>query len=1287
MGVNAFDIAYFNRKESINCLFLHERRKYAEALANSASGGIGMKRFLKLIAIAVAMAMFAVIPLSACGNGGGASEAQKYRVSFSAGVVGDDAVTGMPSAVEVENGGTAQRPEEIPSRDGFTFKNWYTEASGGSVFDFENTAITKDTTVYAQWQYAAETPQDPADENEDYVFRIACVGDSLTYGNASPSTSYPVYLSEQLGDGYNVGNFGRNGASITGAPDGNPAYATLTQYEASLDFNPDAVLIMLGTNDAQDWANASATYENDLKDLIRSYQVACPGVTVILMTSPLTLGENQYDIVEEDIENYVAPIQREVAQEMELQLVDVREAMKDEADYESFFISDKVHLTPEGGQFIAGLAADAVEEACADMSTARVEADLVLFIGQSNMAGRGDAEEATEVEAGHAYEFRAISDPSRLYSVTEPFGVNENNAASGVSESTKTGSMVSAFCESYYAQTGTPIVAVSCSKGGTAIDFWDTDGAPYRDAVERVKLAQSYMAASEDVKLRNTYVVWLQGESDGDAGTSAADYNAALGRIFDGFEEEFGADHFFVIPIGAYNGNNASRNAAYTVIRDAQTEYCEQNENATVISIQLYDFYEAGLMKDTFHYYQTGYEIVGADAGSNMGYFVRTGEEAECEHYDGSAEVPQKTGGAWQEENGRVVINTAAALENSPYASVSSRYTKGGSTLFSWTEYTRGFMSGMEVTPDVGTNQGAWNRGTGYERAPQMSYTFNVSEAGTYYLYLLTSYPDQAGNSVMANMDGGTLIDCATSDTGSGKWVHESDWAFELTAGEHTLTICAREDGAVLHQVLLSKNAGESLKTLTAEEESERAPIEQKGAYVETKGTLCIDTLSALENSEYCWYENSADSQYYWERSSNGSGIQTMPRGKQWSAADANSAPKATYTVDFATAGTYHVYLYVTFMTANVDSAMISVDDGEILEMTGNCIGNNRWLTASGWDIEIDEPGVHTITLYARESGGSIHKIFLAKDNDAYPVGAASPSASPRLSLEESAAAEKDGVAFVETNAQTSQYTVDFATAGNYIAYACVEAGAGGTFTLGSNDAVTFGAAFEGWKECGTVSVSAAGEVTLQYTANNVQVRYLYLVSEEVAQRTSVKTLVIGDSYTNKTYWEEFDSQMAEIEGITIGVSGSTVSEWQARAENLALYNPENIVIHIGINDILGGTSGTDCSNDIIQLINSLRSAMPDTKIFYVSICNAKSADSSEKANFKTSNEAVKAFIEGQSDMYFIDYAAALDEEIGSGSPDAWFRSDNLHPSAQAYVLFSGLIVDAVKEANGGAQA
>ena len=37
-------------------------------------------------------------------------------------------------------------------------------------------------------------------------------------------------------------------------------------------------------------------------------------------------------------------------------------------------------------------------------------------------------------QSGHGYEFRAISDPAKLYDVREPFGVNENNAASGVNE-------------------------------------------------------------------------------------------------------------------------------------------------------------------------------------------------------------------------------------------------------------------------------------------------------------------------------------------------------------------------------------------------------------------------------------------------------------------------------------------------------------------------------------------------------------------------------------------------------------------------------------------------------------------------------------------------------------------------------------------------------------------------------------------------------------------------------------------------------------------------------------
>lgn len=51
--------------------------------------------------------------------------------------------------------------------------------------------------------------------------------------------------------------------------------------------------------------------------------------------------------------------------------------------------------------------------------------DLFLFAGQSNMAGRGIActqfpEGAPDLISGAGAEFRAISDPTRLYPIAEP---------------------------------------------------------------------------------------------------------------------------------------------------------------------------------------------------------------------------------------------------------------------------------------------------------------------------------------------------------------------------------------------------------------------------------------------------------------------------------------------------------------------------------------------------------------------------------------------------------------------------------------------------------------------------------------------------------------------------------------------------------------------------------------------------------------------------------------------------------------------------------------------------
>jgi lysophospholipase L1-like esterase len=81
--------------------------------------------------------------------------------------------------------------------------------------------------------------------------RVACLGDSITFGARAPdpaTQSYPVQLQALLGSGYVVKNFGRSGATMW---HGSPNHAA-QQVPAARDFKPDAVVVMFGINDTRD---------------------------------------------------------------------------------------------------------------------------------------------------------------------------------------------------------------------------------------------------------------------------------------------------------------------------------------------------------------------------------------------------------------------------------------------------------------------------------------------------------------------------------------------------------------------------------------------------------------------------------------------------------------------------------------------------------------------------------------------------------------------------------------------------------------------------------------------------------------------------------------------------------------------------------------------------------------------------------------------------------------------------------------------------------------------------
>lgn len=257
--------------------------------------------------------------------------------------------------------------------------------------------------------------------------------------------------------------------------------------------------------------------------------------------------------------------------------------------------------------------------------------DIVIFAGQSNMSGRGNAAEATVCDTNAGFEYKSISNSSMLVPITEPFGLNEDKTGAiddrdGKGGTKRHGSMVSSVVNEYYKQTKRQIVAISASVGGTSTEEWKNNYI--NDAVTRLDSTKTFLK-NNNIHTGHIFVVWCQGESDGDANVSAQTYTKNTIELFDKFKKH-GAEKCFLIQTGHFNyidypdgGIDITAkeyDRRYSVIRNAQTELCRSND----------DFILAGSFKghienmiDEYHYNQNAYNEVGKTVGEAMADYVK----------------------------------------------------------------------------------------------------------------------------------------------------------------------------------------------------------------------------------------------------------------------------------------------------------------------------------------------------------------------------------------------------------------------------------------------------------------------------------------------------------------------------------------------------------------------------------------------------------------------------------------------------------------------------------------
>lgn len=259
-------------------------------------------------------------------------------------------------------------------------------------------------------------------------------------------------------------------------------------------------------------------------------------------------------------------------------------------------------------------------------------ADVFIFMGQSNMAGRGDASDAIPCGEGHAYEFRAVSgndEDGWLYPLAEPFGAMENNEAlsdGNNGDGKKSGGLVSAFCEAYYQTSGVQVIGVSASVGGSAISSWLPGTNYFEEARRRLDACVEYVEGQSDVSVRHINMVWCQGESD--AGNQK--YTEQLKSILEGLRSSF-VECCFIITPSEYDSPYT------TVLAESQIKLCEEDDDFVLASVKFRNVPEN--MRDDPHFYQGIYNVAGWDAGVHAAQYLKDGTEPECLPFEKGEDV------------------------------------------------------------------------------------------------------------------------------------------------------------------------------------------------------------------------------------------------------------------------------------------------------------------------------------------------------------------------------------------------------------------------------------------------------------------------------------------------------------------------------------------------------------------------------------------------------------------------------------------------------------------------
>jgi lysophospholipase L1-like esterase len=182
--------------------------------------------------------------------------------------------------------------------------------------------------------------------------KVACIGNSITENTAvATDDKYPAVLERDLGaDKYEVRNYGHGGRTLL--KKGDTPYWNSEKYQAAKTWQPDIVVIKLGTNDTKshNWIY-KAEFESDYIEFINSFKVLDSHPQIFLCYPIPLFPPNNWLAHDSLLTNQMMPMIKYVAETTGLTLIDLHTPFEGK----NYLVYDQVHPNAKGTTYMAYL--------------------------------------------------------------------------------------------------------------------------------------------------------------------------------------------------------------------------------------------------------------------------------------------------------------------------------------------------------------------------------------------------------------------------------------------------------------------------------------------------------------------------------------------------------------------------------------------------------------------------------------------------------------------------------------------------------------------------------------------------------------------------------------------------------------------------------------------------------------------------------------------------------------------------------------------------------------------